>query len=144
MHWSLSVCKLVPSSRKNDLQNPINMRSFSGLWSTTNKRWTSKTCLKLCTRIWVWKNLLWCRWVWCIELVDNSCWKFCITYLQMSHQINDENNWSYFLMICNTATLRTILVYNFITSKIGKYGAKVNNKHLSKFRWFVICPFAYS
>jgi hypothetical protein len=37
MHWSLNVCKLVPSSRKNDFQNHINMRSFLGLLSTTNK-----------------------------------------------------------------------------------------------------------
>jgi hypothetical protein len=37
MHGSLNVCKLVLSSRQNDFQNPINMISFLGLLSTTNK-----------------------------------------------------------------------------------------------------------
>jgi hypothetical protein len=109
MLMSLNVCKLVPSSRQNDLQNPINMISFLGLLTTTNKSEQVKCVKILYTNISV-KNLLWCRWVWCIELVDNSCWKFCITYLQI---VTSNQRWKEFIIFSND------LQHHHIENNIG-------------------------
>ncbi len=92
MPMFLNVCKLVPSSRQNDLQNPINMRSFLGLLSTTNKGEQVKCVKKFVHKYKCEKTSCDVDGFDAFSLLTIVVGNFALPICKLSHQINEENN----------------------------------------------------